>query len=158
MADEGTWITVNGRHVFIGGGETPSEAINRSIAQKNEETKERQIANRKAEADKLNGKNNDKDDNQPKFSQGSGKTYKLGRIEQKTLEQGNDYAFAQELIKAYPDECKKEGFTDDKVYDNSYKSVIEHNGEGSKIIYTFWGKDGKKYFFNSRMKITGGKS
>lgn len=55
MAD-GEWITVNGRHIMIGKGESRDEAISRAIAKKNEETKEKQIAKSKAEADRLNGK------------------------------------------------------------------------------------------------------
>lgn len=55
MAD-GKWITVNGRHILLQDGESPKDAINRSIAEKNEDIKEQQIARAKKEADRLNGK------------------------------------------------------------------------------------------------------
>ena len=55
---EGDWITVNGRHILIGEGESKQDAINRAIAQKNEDTKERQIKNAKEQADKLNAEKN----------------------------------------------------------------------------------------------------
>ncbi len=53
---EGEWITVNGRHIIIGSGESREEAINRSIANKNADKKNEQIAKNKEQADKLNGK------------------------------------------------------------------------------------------------------
>lgn len=53
---EGTWITINGRHVLIKDGESATDAINRSIAEQNEKTKEDQIARNKKEANALNGK------------------------------------------------------------------------------------------------------
>jgi 3'-phosphoadenosine 5'-phosphosulfate (PAPS) 3'-phosphatase len=53
MANE-TWVTINGRHVLIKDGESATDAINRSIAEQNEATKESQIAKAKAEADALN--------------------------------------------------------------------------------------------------------
>ena len=53
---EGEWITVNGRHIMIGAGESREEAINRAIANKNADKKNEQIAKNKEQADKLNGK------------------------------------------------------------------------------------------------------
>ena len=53
---EGEWITVNGRHIMIGSGESREEAINRAIANKNADKKNEQIAKNKEQADKLNGK------------------------------------------------------------------------------------------------------
>lgn len=53
---EGTWVTINGRHVLIKEHETATDAINRSIAEHNESLKQKQIAQRKAEADARNGK------------------------------------------------------------------------------------------------------
>ena len=53
---EGEWITVNGRHIMIGSGESREEAINRSIANKNADKKNEQIAKNKEQADRLNGK------------------------------------------------------------------------------------------------------
>ena len=57
MAEEkGVWRTINGVHVFIREGETPTDALNRTIAKKNEDTKAEQIAKNQKKADKLNGK------------------------------------------------------------------------------------------------------
>ena len=53
---EGEWITVNGRHILIGAGESREEAINRAIANKNADKKNEQIAKNQEQADKLNGK------------------------------------------------------------------------------------------------------
>ena len=44
MADEGRWVTIHGTAVLIRDGETPTEAINRSIAQRNADAKNRQIS------------------------------------------------------------------------------------------------------------------
>lgn len=58
MADQenGRWVTMRGRRVFIKDGESPQDALNRSIAQKNDNIKDKQIAQRQKEADSLNGK------------------------------------------------------------------------------------------------------
>lgn len=53
---EGDWITINGRHIQIGSGESKQDAINRAIANSNEDKKKAQIAKNKEVADKLNGK------------------------------------------------------------------------------------------------------
>lgn len=58
MAEQ--WITVNGRHVLIKDGESAEAAISRSIINHNEDIKEQQIAKSKAEADRLNGKGEQK--------------------------------------------------------------------------------------------------
>ena len=50
------WITVNGARVPIYKGESQSDAVNRAIANKNEDIKEKQIADRKKESDELNKK------------------------------------------------------------------------------------------------------
>lgn len=50
------WITVNGVHVPIFDGESKQDAINRSIAENNAATKEKQIAENKRQSDKMNGK------------------------------------------------------------------------------------------------------
>ena len=50
------WITVNGNHVPLFEGESKQDAVNRSVAERNEAAKEKQIARNKAEADVLNGK------------------------------------------------------------------------------------------------------
>lgn len=57
MADEkGVWRTINGVHVFIREGETPTDALNRTVAKANEDTKNSQIAKNQAQATALNGK------------------------------------------------------------------------------------------------------
>ena len=50
------WITVNGARVPIFKGESHGDAVNRAIAQKNEDIKNKQIADRKKESDELNKK------------------------------------------------------------------------------------------------------
>ena len=50
------WITMNGQHIPIYDGESKQDAVNRAIADKNEKTKESQIAKNKEQADRLNGK------------------------------------------------------------------------------------------------------
>ena len=48
-SDDIQWITVNGRHIPLGAGESKEDAIKRAF-----DDKERQIANNKKEADRLN--------------------------------------------------------------------------------------------------------
>ena len=50
------WITVNGARVPIFKGESQSDAISRSIAERNEKLKDAQIAKAKEQADELNTK------------------------------------------------------------------------------------------------------
>ena len=52
----GQWVTIKGTHVFIKDGESAEEALNRTIAEKNEKTKQEQIAKNKVKADTLNNK------------------------------------------------------------------------------------------------------
>ena len=54
------WFTVNGQHIPIFEGESKSQAVNRYIAEKNEEVKNKQISENKKQADKLNKKDNNK--------------------------------------------------------------------------------------------------
>ena len=57
MAEQnGQWVTIKGRHVFIADGESVQDAINKSIARQNEEKKERDIANAKKQAEIANNK------------------------------------------------------------------------------------------------------
>ena len=55
------WFTVNGQHIPIFEGESKSQAVNRYIAEKNEETKSKQISENKKQADNLNKKENKKE-------------------------------------------------------------------------------------------------
>ena len=57
------WITVNGKHVPIYEGESKQDAYNRTIAKMNEDKKASDIAKRKEEVDKLNGKSKSKSEN-----------------------------------------------------------------------------------------------
>ena len=50
------WITVNGKHIPIYKGESKQDAINRAIAKRNEDNKDKQIANNKKQSDELNKK------------------------------------------------------------------------------------------------------
>lgn len=60
MADQkGQWVTIRGTHVFIKDGESAEDALNRTIAEKNEKTKQEQIAKNQEVSDKLNGKSSE---------------------------------------------------------------------------------------------------
>ena len=49
--ENGQWVTIKGRHVFIRDGEDVKQALSRSIAEQNEQIKDQQIAKAKAQAD-----------------------------------------------------------------------------------------------------------
>ena len=101
MADSGEWITVNGRHILIGDGESREDAINRAIAKKNEDIKEKQINQNKAQADKLNGKSNpslDKVGNKGyhiKDKDGRGRTIYVSGIKNGKYTWVTDYTYAK---------------------------------------------------------------
>lgn len=96
---------------------------------------------------------------QPKFSQGYGDNYVLGKIPRKLLMEGNKAAFAEQLLLAHPEFCDEQGF-DDIAAINKYKAYIDYN-DG---IFTFYGK-GKwsgaiipiKYLFDTEMNLVGTK-
>lgn len=48
-----TWVTINGAHVPIYEGDSKQDVINRAIAKRNEEIKEKQIARNSAQASQL---------------------------------------------------------------------------------------------------------
>ena len=50
------WITVNHKHIPIYDGESKQDAVNRAIAKDNEDTKEKQIAQSKKQAEQASGK------------------------------------------------------------------------------------------------------
>lgn len=52
------WITMHGTHVPIYAGDTKDDIYNRSVANRNADTKEKQIAKNKEQADKLNSEKN----------------------------------------------------------------------------------------------------
>ena len=52
------WITMNGSHVPIYAGDSQADIYNRSVARHNSDTKEKQIARNKEQADKLNSEKN----------------------------------------------------------------------------------------------------
>jgi len=76
------WITVNGKHIPIFEGESKDDAYNRYVAKTNEDTKEKQIAKHKEEADRLNGKI-------PKITQ-DGETAEDGSITMQFLHIANE--------------------------------------------------------------------
>ena len=55
-ANGGDKFVVDGVTIIVGQGETREEAINRTVAEHNAMLKEKQIAQRRAEADRLNGR------------------------------------------------------------------------------------------------------
>ena len=64
------WFTANGKHIPIHEGESKEDAYkryNKSVANKNEDTKQKQIAKNKEQADKLNAQKNVQ--NKPKNTQ-----------------------------------------------------------------------------------------
>lgn len=128
------WITVKGRHIPVFKGESADDAYNRSVAKSNEEIRAKQIAERKTETDKLNGKKStDTTDDIPKLvSQGS------------SLDDAKDKALSQ-IIKDYQNQGYKvvpRKFTTKKsgrIYDHSENSVESkvNNGRLSKTSQAY---------------------
>ena len=71
---------------------------------------------------------------------------------QKLLRSGNLYTFACIVLNMYEDICKEAEF-DLHDAENNYRSRIDFN-DG---IYTLWGKNGVKYFFDCSMQFRGTK-
>ena len=92
------WITVNGHHVPVFAGESSGDAYNRAVAKNNEDIKERQIAQRKAEVDKLNPKKGSKSQ-EDEYRETAWKYFKDMKPEQleqyKTIMKGNKVALEQ---------------------------------------------------------------
>lgn len=77
---------------------------------------------------------------------------KLKSFEKELLQDGNTYSFAYLALEFHKDLCKEAGFTfEDAV--NRYRTRIDYN-DG---IYTLWGKNGVKYFFDTEMNFRGTK-
>lgn len=76
----------------------------------------------------------------------------LKACEKKLLESGNTYSFAHLALELHEDICKKAEFTfNDAV--NKYRARTDY----SDGIYTLWGNDGAKYFFDTEMNFRGTK-
>lgn len=79
-------------------------------------------------------------------------TRKLKKYETELLLEGNTYSFAHLVLELHSDICAEAGFTfHDAV--NCYRSRIDFN-DG---IYTLWGENGVKYFFDCTMQFRGTK-
>lgn len=120
------WITVNGRHILITNGESREEAISRAIAQKNAETKERQIKQNQKIADELNGK-------------GDVKSFKDGDTP-KVLSDTREYRLIKESDKGASDAGMLPG--------SDVKSVLK----GFKFNGLFWENPNVKYIYEVREK------
>ncbi|MCD7805164.1 MAG: hypothetical protein LUH03_08470 [Oscillospiraceae bacterium] len=76
----------------------------------------------------------------------------LKGYEKEMLLNGNTYSFAHLALQWHEDICKEAEFTfADAV--NRYRARIDFN-DG---IYTLWGKNGVKYFFDCEMNFRGAK-
>lgn len=76
----------------------------------------------------------------------------LKKYEREMLVEGNKYAFSHLALELHADICKEAEFTfSDAV--NSYKMRTDFN-DG---IYTLYGKNGVKYFFDAEMNFRGTK-
>ena len=86
------FITVNHQHIPIFEGESKQDAYNKAIAKYNEDTKQRQIAKNKEQADKLNGKGKSiqKSGGGKNTSQNTPKTLPLKNISAKNANSSSD--------------------------------------------------------------------
>lgn len=76
----------------------------------------------------------------------------LKNFEKNLLTEGNTYSFAHLVLELHADICKEAGFTfKDAV--NSYRAYTDFNDS----IYTLYGKNGVKYFFDCEMNFRGTK-
>jgi hypothetical protein len=76
----------------------------------------------------------------------------LKNYEKEMLNEGNTYTFAHLVLELHDEICKETEFTfHDAV--NNYKARTDFN-EG---IYTLYGKNGVKYFFDCEMNFRGTK-
>ena len=77
----------------------------------------------------------------------------LKDFEKELLKAGNCYLFAQLYLEFYPKEAEKMGIDINKIQ-NCYKSIFSFD-DG---IFTLWGDDGVKYFFDAEMNFRGSKN
>ena len=77
---------------------------------------------------------------------------KLKDFEKELLTSGNCYAFGLLLLEFYPKESERIGIDARKVQ-NRYQAIFDFN-DG---IYTVWGNDDVKYFFDVEMNCKGSK-
>lgn len=77
---------------------------------------------------------------------------KLKKYEIEMQVEGNTYNFAHLVLEFHADICAEANFDfNDAV--NHYRSRVDFN-DG---IYTLWGKNGVKYFFDTEMNFRGTK-
>ncbi len=76
----------------------------------------------------------------------------LKKYEKELLVEGNTYTFAHLALELYPEICSEAAFDfSDAV--NRYRARTDFN-DG---IYTLWGNNGVKYFFDAEMNFRGTK-
>lgn len=75
---------------------------------------------------------------------------KLRKFERELLAEGNTYSFARLVFELHEDICKEADFTFQDVCAD-YRARTECNGD----IFTLWGKNGVKYFFDTEMNFRG---
>lgn len=76
----------------------------------------------------------------------------LKKYEKEMLTEGNTYTFAHLALELHPEICAEAEFDfSDAV--NRYKARTDFN-DG---IYTLWGNNGVKYFFDAEMNFRGTK-
>lgn len=80
--------------------------------------------------------------------------YVLKDYNREMLHEGNRSVFAHEVLEAYPEICKEAGW-DFKAACN-YRGRVDFNDDIEQI-FTLWGKNGVKYFFNSDLQFRGTK-
>ena len=154
--EKGVWRTINGVHVFIREGETPTDALNRTIAKKNEDTKAEQIAKNKANADKLNGKTPKEKvptKGKPVEYKGYGVDYDIyGKGEYTVSVDGDDVMFkTYDQAKAYIDK-----FTGDSTNNADKLKGKSSDTEEEEFDVEYWttynGRTAKQY-----ARVTSGK-
>lgn len=77
---------------------------------------------------------------------------KLEAFEKKLLVGGNTCEFAHLVLELHEDICEEAGFDFDDVV-NRYRARTDFNGG----IYTLYGNNGVKYFFDCEMNFRGTK-
>ena len=122
------WFTMNGKHVPIYEGESKKDAVNRAVANSNEDTKEKQIAKAKEQADKLNGK-------EPNLRTESGMAQKMyGKSFSELSEEQKDKV-TDAVIK-----YKENGEKPSTMQKNAESLGLDYKAEGKKLIKEYEAK------------------
>ena len=129
--DDIQWITVGGKHIPIGSGESKEEAIAKAF-----KDKERQIKASKSQANKLNGKATESDDVKPSTY----KTVSEDKFSKAVAEAKNARSDADKwrVDVHTPQEYKEEGC---KCYTNEYNSTVAVTKGGDIISVCKSGND-----------------